>query len=144
MYVFDSIQLAAYSGYTMGTTVIGVETSWSALKRKNLRRNRRYAVDAGILQVSWLDLSGKMKMTRTRALDISEGGIALELPEAAAPLSLVRFQSGRFKVMGAGAVRHCRRAGSKYIVGLEFTDGLSWRAPEGEVIEPIPICDPGV
>src|SRR6266481_2103514 len=103
MYVFDSIQLAAYSGYAMQTMVIGVETSWSALQRKELRRHRRYAMDAGVLQVSWLDLSGKMKMTRTRAINISENGIAIELPEAAAPLSLVRFQSGRFKVMGAGA-----------------------------------------
>src|SRR5882724_1807241 len=137
MYVFDSIQLAAYSGYAMATTIIGVETSWSALKRKNLRRNRRYAVDAGILQVSWLDLSGKMKMTRTRALNISEGGIAIELPEAATPLSLMRFQSGRFKVMGAGAVRHCHRVGSRWVVGLEFRDGLSWRAPEGEVVKPL-------
>src|SRR5438067_6233816 len=144
MYVVDSIQLAAYSGYAMETMGTGVITSWSALKRKDLRRHRRYAVDAGVLQVSWLDLSGKMKMTRTRALNISEGGIAIELPEAAALMSLVRFQSGRFKVMGAGAVRHCYRAGTKYIVGLEFTDGLSWHAPEGEVTEPISICDPGV
>src|SRR6266704_3414728 len=143
MYVFDSIKLAAYSGYAMESTVIAVETSWSALKRKDLRRHRRYAVDAGVLQVSWLDLSGKMKMTRTRALNISEGGIAIELPEAAAPLSLVRFQSGRFKVLGAGAVRHCHRAGSRWVVGLEFTDGLAWRAPDGEVVEPIALCDPG-
>jgi len=121
-----------------------IQTSWSALKRKDLRRHRRYAVDAGILQVSWLDLSGAIKMTRTRALNISEGGIALELPEAAMPLSMVRFQSDKFKVRGVGAVRHCRRVGNKFIVGLEFTEGLHWRPPEGEVQEPIPICDPGV
>ncbi|SRR6266566_2181527 len=127
----------------METIVIGVETSWSALKRKDLRRHRRYAVDGGVLQVSWLDLSGKMKMTRTRALSISESGIAIELPEAAAPLSLVRFQSSRFKVMGSGAVRYCRKMGSKYVVGLEFVDGLNWRAPEGDVTEPISLCDPG-
>jgi len=83
--------------------VVGVVTSWSALKRKDLRRHRRYAVDAGVLQVSWLDLSGKMKMARTRALNVSEGGISIELPDAAAPSSLVRFQSSRFKVMGSGA-----------------------------------------
>ena len=52
---------------------------------KNLRRHRRYAVDAGSLQVSWLDTMGRMKTTRTRALNISEQGIALELPEAALP-----------------------------------------------------------
>ena len=75
-------------------------------------------------------------MARTRALNISEGGIAIELPEAAMPLSMVRFQSDRFKVRGAGAVRHCRRVGSKWIVGLEFIEGLRWSPPEGEVIEP--------
>ena len=119
-----------------------MQTSWSALKRKDLRHHRRYALDAGILKVSWLDLQGAMKMTRTRGLNISEGGIAIELPEAALPLSLVRFQSDRFNVRGAGYVRHCRRAGSKFIVGLEFAEGLRWTAPEQEPSEPIPICDP--
>src|SRR6266568_561327 len=126
----------------METMVIAVGTSWSALKRKDLRRHRRYAVDAGVLQVSWLDLTGKMKMTRTRALNISEGGIALELPEAAQPQSMIRFQSDKYKIRGVGAVRHCRRAGTKFIVGIEFTEGLHWRPPEGDVQEPIPICQP--
>ena len=117
-------------------------TSWSALKRKDLRRHRRYAVDSGVLQVSWLDTSGKLKMTRTRALNVSEGGMAVELPEAAMPLSLVRFQSVRFKLMGSGAVRHCHRVGTKFILGLELTDGLRWCPPEGEVQEPIPLCEP--
>jgi hypothetical protein len=125
----------------MGTTLV-TQTGWSALKRKDMRRHRRYAVDAGVLQVSWLDASGAMKMARTRALNISEGGIAIELPDAAMPLSMVRFQSDRFKVRGAGSVRHCRRMGTKWIVGLEFIEGLRWTPPEGEVTEPIPICDP--
>jgi len=83
-------------------------------------------------------------MTRTRALNISECGMALELPEAAMPLSMIRFQSDRFKLMGSGAVRHCRRAGTRFIVGFEFTDGLRWRPPEEEVQEPISLCDPGL
>lgn len=120
-----------------GSSVI---TSWSALKRKDLRRHRRYAVDSGILQVYYLDASGKMKMTRTRALNVSEGGIAFELPEAAQPLSMVRFQSEKYKLFGSGAVRHCRRVGSKFVVGLEFTEGLRWTPPEGDVQEPIPLC----
>ena len=93
--------------------------------------------------MSWLDVSGKMKMTRTRAVGISERGISIELPEAARLMSLVRFASDRFKFSGAGSVRYCRRAGAKYIVGLEFTEGLRWKPPEDDVIEPIPICDPG-
>jgi hypothetical protein len=120
-----------------------MQTSWSALKRRDLRRHRRYAVDSGVLQVSWLDVSGKMKVARTRALSISENGMSVELPDAAMPLSLIRFRSDRFKIMGSGAVRHCHRVGTKYIVGLEFTDGLRWRPPEGDVQEPISLCDPG-
>jgi hypothetical protein len=119
-----------------------MQTSWSALKRKDLRQHRRYALDAGSLKVSWLDVTGAMKMTRTRGLNISEGGIALELPEAAMPQSLVRFQSDRFNVRGAGYVRHCRREGSRYVVGLEFAEGLHWVAPAGDPPEPISLCDP--
>ena len=115
--------------------------STSVGRLKDSRRHRRYAVDAGALQVSWLDLNGKMRVTRTRALNISEEGMAVELPEAAMPL-LIRFQSDRFKVRGVGAVRYCRRAGGQFIVGLEFTDGLRWRSPQIEVPEPIPVCDP--
>src|SRR5437899_12235416 len=99
------------------TTVI--QTSWSAIKRKDMRRHRRYAVDSGVLQVFWLDTTGKMKMARTRALNISEGGMAIELPEAAAPMSLIRFESNRYKIQGSGAVRHCQRVGPKYAGGLE-------------------------
>src|SRR5436190_24158484 len=95
----------------MGTTATGIQTSWSMLKRKDMRRHRRYAVDAGVLQVSWIDSAGKMKMTRSRALNISEGGMALELPEAALPLSMVRFESSRFHII-SGA-----RAGFGIVAG---------------------------
>ena len=106
------------------------------------RRHRRYIVDAGVVEVSWLDVNCRMRVTSTRVLNISEDGIALQLPEAIMPL-LVRFRSERYNVEGVGAVKQCRRAGTKYLVGLEFTDGLRWRPPAGEVREPIPLCEPG-
>jgi len=93
------------------------------------------------MQVTYLDITGAMKMARTRAVNISECGMAIELPEAAMPLSLVRFQSDRFKTRGQGAVRHCRRVGNRYIAGLEFSEGLRWHPPQGEFSEPVPICD---
>ena len=39
-------------------------------------------------------------------------------------------------------MRHCSREGSKYVVGVEFGVDLHWKAPEGEVNEPIPLCQP--
>lgn len=116
-------------------------TYTGAVKSRELRQHHRFRVDSGTLLVSWLDLSGSMKSARTRALNISACGIAFELPEAALPL-LVRFQSDRLRVRGAGAVRHCRKVGPKYVVGLEFTDNLRWRAPEGEAQEPITLSGP--
>jgi hypothetical protein len=113
----------------------------SSTKSIELRRYRRYAVDAAVLQVSWLDMKGKMRVTRTRALNICQEGIALILPEPVMPL-LVRFKSERFNLHGVGAVRYCKRTAGTYVVGLQFTDGLHWQPPQGDVQEPIPVCDP--
>ena len=140
--MIDSISLRPYSGDANMATISTIQTSWSVLKRRDLRRHPRYDVDSGIMQVSYLDLAGTMKMARTRAVNISESGMAVELPEGAMPLSLVRFQSDRFKIRGQGIVRHCRRVGTRFIAGLEFTEGLRWRPPRGEIVEPVLICDP--
>ena len=98
-------------------------------------------MDAGLLEVSWINMAGKMETARTRALNISEDGIALQLPTAAMPMR-VRFRSDRLKLYGAGAIRYCRCSGGKYIVGVEFIEGLHWSPPNEDVREPIPLCDP--
>jgi hypothetical protein len=104
------------------------------------RRHRRYRIKDGDLEVSWIDSTGNMKTARAPAINVSENGIALQLPEPVLPLR-IQFQSLRMKVVGIGAVRQCRCVGRKYVVGLEFTEGLHWRAPEGDVREPISLCD---
>lgn len=119
--------------------------SWSALKRKDTRRHRRYAVKDSTLRVSWLDSTGNPKMAYSRVLNVCEAGMALELPELPAVNSTVRFQSEKHKLFGGGKVRHARRAGTKCIVGIEFADGLKWMPPEDEnVEEPITLFGPAV
>src|SRR6266851_1535661 len=116
--------------------------SWSALKRKDLRRCRRYAVDGATLRVSWLSLNGELKVVHhARVLNISEDGMAFELPEPAQLVTRVKLQSDKHKLLGEGTVRHCRRVGSKYVVGVEFVDALRWRAPDDSVPEPVPLSD---
>jgi hypothetical protein len=105
-----------------------------------MRRHRRYRVDE-YLQVSWLDMHGQMRITRTRAVDVSEDGISFQLPAQAMPVR-IQFRSDHFKIAGMGMVRHCHREGTKFVVGLEFAEGLHWQPPSGEVREPIPLCDP--
>jgi hypothetical protein len=118
--------------------------SWSALKRKDLRRSRRYAVNGDTLRVSWLGLNGQLKVVQqARVLNVSEEGMAFELPEPAQLVTRVKLHSDKHKLLGEGAVRHCQRMGSKYVVGIEFADGLRWRAPDDPVVEPISLSDPG-
>ena len=118
--------------------------SWSALKRKDLRRSRRYAVDGDTLRVSWLGLNGELKVIQqARVLNVSEEGMAFELPEPAQLVTRVKLQSDKHKLLGEGTVRHCRRVGPKYVVGVEFADDLRWRAPDDSMIEPVPLSDPG-
>jgi PilZ domain-containing protein len=118
--------------------------SWSALKRKDLRRSRRYTVDGDTLRVSWLGPNGELKVIQqARVLNISEEGIAFELPDPAQLVTRVKLQSDKHKLLGEGVVRHCRRMGAKYVVGVEFSDGLRWRAPDDAITEPIPLSDPG-
>src|SRR5438309_1573663 len=116
--------------------------SWSALKRKDLRRSRRYLVEGATLRVAWLGLNGTLKVVQNaRVLNICEHGMAFELPEAGQVATRVKLQSDKHKLLGEATVKHCRRAGSKYIIGVEFTDGLRWKAPEEPVTEPIPLSD---
>src|SRR5215208_4924023 len=120
-----------------------VTPSWSALKRKDLRRVRRYAVE-GTIRVSWLDMTGRLKVAHNaRVLNICEFGLAIELPEPAQLMSLVKLQSDKHKLLGEAVVRHCRRVSSKYVIGVEFTDALRWKAPGEPFTEPIVLSDPG-
>lgn len=130
----------------MGTALMTSTTpSWSALKRKEQRRHRRYSVTGTTLRVSWLGSSGEPKMaTHARVINVSECGMAVELPEPPLSNSLVRFQSERYRLVGSGSVRHFRKFGPKFIVGLEFSDGLRWSPPPDDVPEPIPLFPPNM
>ena len=119
-----------------------IQPSWSALKKKDMRKHRRYTVDNATLRVSWLDSKSQLKMAHARVLNICERGMALELPEAPMMNTMVRFQSEKHKLVGSGGIRHCRKVGSKYIVGIEFGEGLRWMPPPDDVEEPIPLFGP--
>lgn len=109
---------------------------------RELRRHRRYTVGSGgTMEVSWINMRGQMRTSRARVVNVSETGLAIQLPEEAMPLR-VRFQSEQGGVDGVGSVRHCSRSGSKYVVGLEFALELGWHPPQGDVTEPIPLFDP--
>ncbi len=50
----------------------------------------------------------------------------VELPEALEARSHVLLRMEQGNLTGGATVRHCRRVGTKYLVGLEFGNGMSW------------------
>ena len=113
------------------------------LKGKDLRRHRRYAVKECVVRTSWLDSAGNRRMASCRVLDVSAEGICLEFPDCPAVNSMITFESEKHRLVGRGAVRHSRRARSKFVVGSEFTNGLRWTAPEdADIQEPISLYGP--
>ena len=112
---------------------------------EELREHRRYAVAETSIRVTWLDGNGDLRTENgARPVDVSETGMAVQLPATALMLSRVRLESDSGELLGHGKIRSCKPMGDKYIVGIEFTDSLRWKAPEGPVQEPIPLSTPGV
>ena len=95
--------------------------SWSALKRPShdLRKSPRVNVQASI-RAAWVDAHGDLRMSHARVLNISQRGMAIELPQQPMRNGMIRIQSERYKLSACGSVRHILQVGGKFVVGLEL------------------------
>jgi PilZ domain len=99
--------------------------------RHDLRRQDRRQCGHNIT-VTWRDARGDNKFAIARAIDISESGIRLHMPEPPPLHTYVMIRAAKLGLLGNASVRHCiRTTASKYAVGAEFTAGLQW-IPEKE------------
>ena len=97
--------------------------------KKNLRRHPRVPFP-GPLRISWEDERGTSKYAQGRCLDVSEGGLGIEI-EVFEPIpvrSRVSLRADRINFHGSGVVKHIARRGGKYILGLELSQALSGQA----------------
>ena len=102
------------------------------MKHRDLRRKPRIALNSRP-RISWQDRYGQTRMACVKLLDICEHGMRIEMPAPLEPKALVGIRDDSIKLSGSASVRHCRRMGSKYHVGLEFLGGLVWRPPANPV-----------
>ncbi len=84
------------------------------------RRDPRDSVDIPV-EISWEDLGGVTQRTQGRCLDLSAGGLRVELTDPLHVPTRIKFSVLETGVTGVALVRHCRRRGSKYVVGAQFT-----------------------
>jgi hypothetical protein len=102
--------------------------------RHDLRRQNR--VDCSLtVKIMWCDSSGHDKFANATALDISELGMRLKVPEALRVQSSVTLRSEKLRLQGEASVRHCSRLGTNYAVGFEFSRGVRW-VPAAQVPAP--------
>ena len=93
--------------------------------RHDLRRHNRQEGTTTV-KIMWCDSSGHDKFANALALDISEMGMRLKVPEPLAIQSCVTLRSEILKLHGQASVRYCSRLGTKYAIGLEFGRGVRW------------------
>jgi hypothetical protein len=86
---------------------------------KNERNENRRATDC-FVQLTWKSEDGEKLFEQCRAIDISEGGVAVECPDVIPLCASVVVWAPAFQVAALAQVRHCTWRQSIYVLGLEF------------------------
>ena len=93
-----------------------------------MRRQDRIEVAVPV-DVMWTDRQGHERFATARSLDICESGIRIQVPEALPERSFVRLRADRIALAGSASVRSCVKKGTKFMVGLEFSGGMTLKRP---------------
>lgn len=94
------------------------------------RRHTRMSGNRAIVRAAWMDQTGYLRMGQARLIDVSEGGLALELPDVPKVNTVLRFQCEKFQLYGLGSVKYASGGRGRCVVGLQFAAGSFWRSAE--------------
>ncbi len=93
------------------------------MSKRDMRRHQRIPY-LGPVRISWEDEHGLSKYAQARCLDVSEGGLRIEVPEPIPVHSRVSLAADRINLAGSATVKNIARHGSKYILGLNLSQPL--------------------
>ena len=93
--------------------------SWAVKRIRKSRSSWRHRLVSPI-EVSWEERAGVKRQERGRCLDVSAGGLKMELSEPLAVGTPIYFHVLHTNLAGTASVRHCTFSGSKYFIGVEF------------------------
>jgi len=99
--------------------LVVLSAAWVVNRIKKNRSSWRHRLVSPI-DVSWEERPGVKRQERGCCLDVSTGGLKMELPESIAAGSPIYFQVLHTNLAGTASVRYCTRSGSKYVIGVEF------------------------
>ena len=102
-----------------------------------MRRQARVEIAVPV-DMMWTDRQGHERFATARSVDVCESGIRLQVPEALPERSFVRLRADRIALAGTASVRTCTKKGTKFIVGLEFSGGMTWKRPAAAKPQDVP------
>ena len=97
--------------------------------RKRERPEQRHRVEFPVF-ISYQGANGAAHRVAGSCVNISASGANLETRDALPERLNVMLQSAQFGRLGMASVRFCRRAGMKYVVGVQFASVLKLSDPE--------------
>jgi hypothetical protein len=103
------------------------------VSRSEDRRRHPRLVPGARVEAYWQDGQGVSRCTQGRCLDISESGLRMETIEPIPVRTYINLRVDKFQMHGSASVRHSVRRSGKYILGVEFSGGLRWKAAKVEV-----------
>jgi len=116
-------------GQAYSESTLWAQRALHATARKNNSRcHVRHAVQ-GAITVLWEDSSGCEHVMLGQLLNVSVGGIQLQLTERLPVHTIASCSAPKIGVSGRGVVRYCNPRQGKYLIGLEFCNGTGWREP---------------
>ncbi len=98
------------------------ESGRSLMVSKNLRRQERIPSHERVA-IGWDDSVGQPRFVFANCLNITTGGLSLQVNQPLAVRTYVTLRSEKLKLAVTATVKYCVRRNSWYQVGFEFTPG---------------------
>ena len=86
--------------------------------QENRRQHPRIAFETD-MDVSWTS-HGESRFAKARSLDISIGGLCLEIAERIPEQTPLKLRADQIDFVGRAAVRHVECLGARYSMGLQL------------------------
>ena len=123
----------SYVNQAYSESTLWAQQALHATPRKtNSRRHVRHAAQ-GPITVLWEDSAGCEHVMLAQLLNVSIGGIQLQLTERLPVHTFVSCSAPKIGISGRGVVRYCNPRKGKYLIGLEFCNGTGWRGPDSVI-----------
>jgi hypothetical protein len=88
------------------------------------RRNESRLMCAELVEVTWTDVTGRLRKRVANLEDISLSGVCLQVESPILRGTQVKVQYGDGELVGS--IRYCTSRDMAFFLGIQFEDGCKW------------------